>query len=514
MDDDPSSFTRLTCMIIALTVGISFVMSFANRHAIMSEWKKHRCDVGTMMSAFLYKPADYAGSASQFASDNFYFCVGEYARRALQAAAAPAVDAMGKQVESGGVVTQLQNSIRNMLGELMRSFSGVLEDFYRRYNAGVVETSRITQRLRSAVQRLQGAVVASLYMGLTLYTTILNSVNFVIFVAIILLTIIAIIFILLIFIFFPFLPILLGTIGLITAAGFGALVAGPADVICFAPTTPILRPDGSVTEIQDLRLGDAIYGGGKVEGMFTLDGTRADMYELHGIQVSGGHLVRRNDGRFCTVADHPDARRIDATCPVLYCPIITNRRLFAAAAGVSMANTITEFCDWEEVDDDSEADHEYDKAVRKILSMDINDAAEPSLVSGVASGTYVITKNDGPVQIQRIKVGDSILDSKGTFTEVRAILQRIIHIEPASLSTITDGTIVYNKINKTWSYSIMRGMTAGTQPLICNQLITASGKYCILCGDESLIVRDATEVGLERIDSLTPLVLEHLNREI
>ena len=166
MDEDPSSFVRLTCMIIVLTVGISFVMSFANRHTVMREWKKHRCDVGTMMSAFLYKPADYAGSASQFASDNFYFCVSEYARRALQAAAAPAVDVMGKQVESGGVISQLQSSIRNMLGELMRSFSGVLEGFYRRYNAGVLETTRITQRLRSMVQRLQGAVVASLYMGL------------------------------------------------------------------------------------------------------------------------------------------------------------------------------------------------------------------------------------------------------------------------------------------------------------------------------------------------------------
>lgn len=508
MDEDPSSFVRLTCMIIVLTVGISFVMSFANRHTVMREWKKHRCDVGTMMSAFLYKPADYAGSASQFASDNFYFCVADYARRALQAAAAPAVDAMGKQVESGGVISQLQSSIRNMLGEMMRSFSGVLEGFYRRYNAGVLETSRITQRLRSAVQRLQGAVVASLYMGLTLYTTILNSVNFVIFVAIILLTIIAIIFILLIFIFFPFLPVLLGTIGLITAAGFGALVAGPADVICFAPSTPILRPDGSVTEIQDLRIGDAVHGGGKVEGMFTLDGKSADMYELHGVQVSAGHLVRRSDnGRFCTVADHPDARCISTKCRILYCPIITNRRIFTGGP------TITEFCDWEEVDDDSEADHEYDKAVRKILSMDIN-AAEPSLVSGIANGTYVITKNDGPVQIQRIRIGDLILDSKGTFTEVRAVLQRTIHIEPASLGAVTDGTIVYDKINKTWNYSVMRGMAAGTQPLICNQLITSSGKYCILCGDEPLIVRDATEVGLDRIDSLTPLVLEHLNRGI
>ena len=60
MDEDPSSFVRLTFMIIALTVGISFVMSFANRHKVMAEWKKHRCDVGTMMSAFLYKPDDYA----------------------------------------------------------------------------------------------------------------------------------------------------------------------------------------------------------------------------------------------------------------------------------------------------------------------------------------------------------------------------------------------------------------------------------------------------------------------
>jgi hypothetical protein len=492
-----SSFLRLTFVIIALTIGIAFVLSLVKRTTIMEQWRDRRCDLGVMMSGFLYKPSYYNGSASDFAYENFNFCIAEYARKALETGASTASGVMGEQVKAGGVITQFHNSIRTMMGTLLNGFSDVLQGFYKRYYAGVYELSRVSQLIKSAIGRIQASLISSIYMALSMYTTIENTINFIIWVVISILLILMALFIILIFVLFPLAPLLISVIAIVAAAGFGSLVAGPARVFCFAPHTPVVLKSGATTPISQLKIGQQLRDG-VVEGMFEFNGLETEIYELHGVHVSGGHLVYDDNGAIVRVADHKDAVKTEALYERLYCPIISSRTITTRVGGEE-----SRFADWEEI---AETDDEvYDTAVRSMLGLQ----GQPTLVSGITHEA-IISKNEGYSSIEHVKIGEYVLDKGNRFTEVLGIMKRVIYVNLDRRASFTDGTIIYDK--NTWTYAAERGSVAGDTPVTVYQLITSSGTYGIWKNRELLVVRDGTEVGIGRIDELTPLVVQLLNK--
>lgn len=496
-----SSFVRLTASIIGLTVGIGLVMSMMERKSIMANWKDRRCDLGPMFAGALFKPDSYAGSASDFASENFAFCLKAGARAMAEMALAPAVNTMGQQINAGGVVTGAVNSLRNRLGGMVREFfSFFMEKIYGPFRRGIFEVSRITQYLNSMIKRMNATIVAGLYSGITMYITVQNAIKFVFWVCIMIITILASVFIIFFFGIIPFIGIITTVIALITStsAELGPMLEGPAEVFCFAPGTPIATSNGGQCSVNDLTCGTELLGGGVVEGLVRFNGAATTIYNVDGVHVSGSHIVFDN-GRPCYVADHPTARPIDIHYPILYCPIISNRILYAG-------HNFTKFCDWEEVS--GEAEEAYDEEIRRILK--VNGCA--SLPPGIAGDTPVITKNNGLTSIRSVNIGDKVLDKNNIYTDVIGISRRTVKATFCSATAAATDGVIFWKEDCGWTYlDEGLGLKSGDEQVVeVYHLITGSGTFMVQLVGRWIHVRDFTEVGWDRIDNLTPLVLRHL----
>jgi hypothetical protein len=415
-------------------------------------------------------------------------------------ALAPAVNTMGQQINSGGVIQGAVNSLRNRLGGMVREFFDFfLEKIYGPFRRGVFEASRISQYLNSMIKRINGTIVAGLYSGITMYVTIQNAIKFVFWVSIMVITILASVFIIFFFGIIPFIGIITSVIAIIssTSAELGPMLEGPAEVFCFGVGTPVATSNGGRCAVENLTYGTELLGGGIVEGLVRFNGAATTMYNIDGVHVSGTHIVFNGDNP-CSVSDHPRAVPIDIMYPVVYCPIVSNRILFAG-------HSLTKFCDWEEVD--GQAEQVYDKEVRRILRL----SGDASLPPGFGCETPVITKNNGPTSIKNIVIGDKVLDFNNTYVDVIGIsLRRVKTTFCSSSAAATDGVIYWNDCG--WAYlADGLGSKSGDEVVLdVYHLITSSGTFMVHLGGKLLHVRDFTEVGWQMIDELTPLVLKHL----
>lgn len=489
-----SSFVRLTIAIIGFTLATVFAMTLADRNTVMAKWPEVRCNLPTMLSAFLYKPADYNGSAADFAADNFNFCLSGLAGKALSTATQPAVGIIKGQAEATGTVGQLQNSVRNMLGNLHRDFSKNLDGFYMKYRLFQGASSRLAQYLRASMGKLEGIVGASTYLAISTFVSLMNTVEFIIWVAIIIVLILVVIFILLFFFLAPFTPLILTIISIITAAGFGTAIGGAASVFCFSEDTPVILADGSTCPVVDLINGTELLDGGIVEGMFIFDGSKTPLYDLHGTLVSGTHLVYNSATKtYMEVASHPDAKLTDHISKYVYCPITTTRHVPVQ----NIYSWLTIFCDWEEVSSD-EAEAAWAEAIASIIG---NNPAVDAGPAGFSADTIVYNAVNHEVKIADVNIGDIIYDD-GKCVKVLGKVHRWLKKQTPS------GTWSWDHYEEKWVQN--SGLHKANMDLY--HLITDSGTFIVKNNDRKYIVRDATEVGIDNLRSCTPAVLKSLNQ--
>ncbi len=504
-----SSFLRLTFSIMALTVLLGISMTVADRQSIMANWRERRCELPIVLSAALYKPADYNGSALQFSGDNFDFCMSNFAQMSLKTATKPAADVMQKQVNSAETISQLQNSVRNMMGNLYRDFSSIIDQFYNRYRAGQGQALRIFQYLKSATSRMDGIMGAAQYIAVTVLTGILNLFDLVFWI------IFAICLILVVLYLIPFTKFLvLPFMFIITPTSWAGILFGyhrfwaPYLIFCFEENTSVILHDGSSIAIKDLQIGQTLWDDNEVEGMFVFDGSKTPLYNLDGTLVSGTHLVYHEASKkYMEVSSHPDAILTEITSEKVYCPITSKRHVFTKGH----SGRLIRFCDWEEVSSEA-AEAAWNKKVHEVLkigsSIDIQEM--PAGFDG--NSVEVYTNCAIWKKISEISIGDKIFDNssagngKDRWTTVLGLVKR-----RGTCNGISAGTW-FATDNGNWQQSYETSTKDDTQEKDIYHLITNSGTFTVMYDGKKINVRDATEVGIENLRSLTPTVLEELNK--
>lgn len=491
------SFIPIVITIIGLTMGAGLLIARMGRKAVMADWANRRCEVPIMFAGSFYKPDSDPRTPGQFSADNFDFCIKQMQKSAMGTAFAAPLALFNKQIAAAKTVAESQNADKLGIANLLKGIVGqILGDFYKRMRIFGDQLSRIMQRFRMSYDRLAGAVNSIALAGLSMMQGIFNAYNTVILVVIIILSIIAGVFILFFFTLFPFIPMLISAVAVLAGAGYA--VGGLADVFCFAPDTLVDMADGTQKAIAELQLGDKVAGNGVIYGMYVMDGQHADMYSLNGVIVSGDHLVwNETTAAYCPVADHPEARRpaggLAAGPPLVYCPLISNRSLRAGGNW---------FRDWEEIEEESEG--RWHSLIAGMLD---SYAPQPAnMCAGFTEKVDVFSRKFlSWIPIDCVEIGDAILmNNDGSYTPVLG--KTIIEGEYDADCEMGPASWIYS--GDGWKHPAANYLKEG----YLYNLITKSGTFIVRVNMEECVVRDAFEVGVERIHETYEFTAKELKK--
>ena len=454
----------------------------------MAHWPERRCDFDVLFTSFMYKPDSDSRTSSEFASENFNFCISSKSNNYLKSIFGNLFDVLEKQVGATDILTQVFKIQRMQLNSIYSPFSTLMTKFFAKFKQIGSLASRIFQHLYMAMKKAAGTAVASLYMAISLQTVFMNSIDFIIKVIMIVLYILMG----LAFIFFlPILPFLV--LVLITVSGIETAMPGSTgpmgSVFCFARDTPVIMKNGDLQPISGLKPGDILRDGILVQAVVEVPGEK--LYNIDGILVSGYHCLYHNND-IIYVKDHPRAVASLLKEQTLW-TLITDRREIP----VMGLRGALRFLDWDEIPDSRVAETAWEDVANGILNGDrVSKAMVPTSAPCLDPCLKVFIHQGGWRYLREVKVGDQIRDEIG-WTRVTGICERTVHTAIGRKDNrITDGNWFLN-YDGTWTHP--RGLIQNVT-WTGLQLITESGSFRLQINSSSEhIVRDFTEVGSQQI---------------
>jgi len=496
-------------LILILIIGLGVLLGSMDIKNIQAEWDKRRCEPTIMFSAFLYKPPTDPRSSSDFASDNFSFCIRSLIDDVFKQLLAPVLGIFSQQMAAANTTGGVFNSLRNQVGNMFRSFGGVFNDFFETYKRGTMQLSRITQLLKQAMLKVSAAVVSIVFLGISLMTSLLNTYDFIVKVVIIIMAILVAMIVLLFFALIPFMPIIFTTIAILTAAGLGGAVGGMAGAFCIDPNALVYLEDGSTTPLNKIKIGTKLGAGcGTVEGILETDST-GPLYRVEGIIMSGSHMVLNGD-TYVFAEKYPGATLVaEEDRPAKLIILNTSSRSIPLLGEKTVIAK-----DWEEIPEDDDIGAElWEQLVWNILNPTQEySPTEHYYNAGLFSNKCeVYEKKIGALQIDFVERGMEIQDINGTYTRVLGLYTGTATVPEEILKT-TPSTWYTNGVRRRTEGGIWaKSPDVKGVPATGYQLITDSGTFIIHCKGNTLQVRDFTEVGWKEIDKTYESVREHLS---
>jgi hypothetical protein len=345
-------------------------------------------------------------------------------------------------------------------------------------------------------------------------------------VIIIILVILVVMIILLFFVLWPFIPVILSVVAIIGTTAMGGAVGGMSSTFCFEKSTQIQSANRGAVPIEELRNGDVLANGAVVQGTMTFKTSTEDLYNLHGIHVSGSHIVFQDDIPYF-VNELPAAEPVPPTTDcMLYCLITSTHRIPV----LTSYGEVLEFADWEEISSESDLKQWHEQVFTTLNAGAAAPAAAPSPAAyeppsadilhseAVVSGRTKIWTSLGPVAIRGIRPGDVVLDVNGKPT----IVKGVVCVEGSQVRAAAhlggDAWISaaawksYDGL--TWNHPEHEHLVLADGIHEWYSLFTESGTFR-LCevGAIGLNIRDFTDIGPDRIQETYDWVLESLESQ-
>lgn len=519
-----------------ITFGLIFALGLTisglERTTVMNNWDKRRCEIPVTMAAMFFKPISDPRTKSQFAKDNFDFCMKSYVESFMKLLMAPINAIFGKHVNAAGQAVDMVNTIRKIASTLYNTLSSYLDTYYRKFNASIYEISRILQYFRMAMRRLNAMTISMLYSGITMFRGMLNTIQFIIKVILIICGIMLAIIIILIFILFPFIPIILSVLGAIIATVLSLVMVISGDVaneasadrsgFCFSNWTTVAVVDKTGKEVSkpvsQIKIGDELAKGcGKVTAVIQMDGKGVPLYYLNGILVSGSHLVKGEDGEWKSVSKDSRAIKTRIESSLLYC---FNTSTHNIPIYTTSKSDIILFRDWEEIsDDDDEGQYEWNYIVLKMLNKLTNyeswkNSLNLTTTIPLMSSKIKVKCDFGFIPIENMMIGiTNVLDSKGNKQSVLGTVHGIIEgVDTENMmKQETWNTELFELENGIWTKS-QSTIIPGNNTIEGMTIITETGEFIIWdeIQQKERIIRDFTEVGYKTIHTTYPFVASRL----
>jgi hypothetical protein len=470
---------------VLLLFGVGLVFAQTDRQEVMAHWDKRRCDLTVILASNLYKPVNDPRSSTKFATENLKFCTNKIIEEVFTVALNPFLALVGEQLKFTKTLQEVMANIKGMIAKFFSSFSKILGGIYQRFIAIGFNFRKTFIMFMTAMNRAFGIAIASVFSGMSVLITIQNLVDAVIKIILIVMGILMGLVLILFLAFFPVIPVILTTISVMVAGTAAFAAAGAAGgmkgVFCFAPKTQIQTVRGTIP-IDEVKLGDILSDGGKVEGILQANGTGTTIYSLEGIFVSGDHLVYYEPlAKWILVKEHPNAKKQIKQEPLLICLNTSTREI--PIQGLR-------FRDWEELPD------ELQTAWNALVADMIGSESKTSVDQyPLFSGAWFVQTPSGKVALHDIQMGTKVLDIDDSWTRVCGIYLGTEEVNATNPFWHTD-SIWWNQKNS-WTQIPQQEKRIHSQKGF--HLVTGSGTFRIFSLSEEKGVRDFTEVGQARI---------------
>jgi hypothetical protein len=521
---DSSRMIEFLVLSGALFILLGVLVAIGRRKEVMDNWEKYRTNPLYLMTAFLYKPDDDPRSRFEFANDTFHDVMSAYSKDTLKSTMVPMASMMNVIGGSLGSSMRGMNNIDSILEIMMQSLDGILGVFEARYKSVLHRLKMTFAGLINAMNRTWGIAVNSLWQSIATIQAILSTVDLIIKIVIIILVILVAIIIFLFLFMWPVIPVILTVIGIIVSAGMGAAVGGMASAFCFAEDTMVEMNTGQVKPISEIKLGDVLAGGAITTAVMEFSYETAEMYSLHGISVSGSHIIYPGEdglGEPIFVRDHPDAIRNFRWYekPItLYCLSTTTHRIPIVSLNTNTAGHIIRkrilFSDWEELtEDDETVQLKWNRHVFETLNpgaeWDAN-SAEVRSEAVIQASIKVRTPSRGDLEISNIRPGMEVLDAVGQPTRVVGVVRTAWNQVKSTTAggSISGAAWIRDDTNGIWKQMPTNsGPPSSKMPWY--SLFTEAGTYMLKSG---VGIRDFSDVGLDNISETYSWVLDVLKK--
>lgn len=521
--DSKWPFILITIILLFFT---GYLISTLERTKVMNNWDKRRCQLPVMVAGRFFKPDSDPRTPADFSQDNFEFCMKSFVDSFLSLFMGPINALLSKQMNVTAGATTLLNIVRDIMQRIYTAFTSYLSSFFAKFNRSVFEMSRIVQYIRMAVQRIIGIAMSTIYMGITVFRGIINSIQAIIRVILIICAIMLAIIIILWFILFPFIPIILATLTAIVAVitAFSVVIKSSLATeaeskkggFCFSNNTQIWikHPGGSneLKSVKDIQLGDELaFDCGTITAILHMNGKNVQLYNILGINVSGSHLVQGEDKTWNEVSKDNRAEKINDISEIVYCFNTTSNKIPVC----TMDNNVLYFRDWEEISNNDYMGHlMWNYVILNLLNKDSNDIKwkndinRCSEIPLVGVNTLIKTKN-GFIPISDIKLGEKVINRDSEEVEVLGIIYgEIENSEDENKKWYTE---LYEWKDNIWRKGDNR-IINGKNKIRGKYLITEGGEMILMEEEEGRerIVRDFTEVGYDNIHQTYSFVSSRL----
>ena len=412
---------------IGIFVGLEYGANLSN---IGNNWSDYRCQPHIM---------PFAGLFGYDVNENFQFCLQQIIQENTKGVTGPFAQGMFGFTNVLMNLMNSANSFRTMMATLVGGVVKIVSEFKARMTALMGRVKITASRMKAMMYRVYGTMFAVIYMGISAQTGIAN---------------------------------------------FGdTFIFKFIDTFCFPPEQPISLHDGSIIPISEVKVGDYLEGGHKVESTYAFAADGQEMVRLDDVEVSSNHFIRFN-GRWIMAKDHPDA------VPDMPWLGSYNRPLICLTTHdhiIPIGKYV--FADYDETE---EGNADTQQWIHNSLNGKRKGTPHPEVSYEIGStpDTRVKTMN-GYVKLDSIKLGDMITNTSKVVGIQASVTDNVCTL-PSGIR-LAAGSLVWNKITGEWTRACnIYSSDISTRPIKTIALFVSPGAQYEL--EDGTIIRDAMEI--------------------
>lgn len=409
----------IICLIVFVIMAYFWVNN--NIQPILADWNYQKCNPAVIPFAGLIN-APPGTNRLDFTGQNFEQCIQNILRDITEYSFIPIYYLMSTINSTFKELSDAVNSMRAVFDDTRNSISVQGNDLNSRILNITLPITGMMNKMGAIFGKVQGTLISSIY---TLYGGFITTESLFLFIYEVVVDLLWIISAFIIACFavgwlFPptlavgvagavflailLIPLIVFVIIISSIMGSAGLKAPPPvpKYVCFAGDTLILTKHRGHVKITDIELGEVLHDNSYVTALMKSSSSNCDIYNLHGILVTGTHLVFEPTRGWVQSCEHTKSIKVtNFKDEYVYC-IGTNNKLIHIGEHV--------FFDWDEINDEEVDELKHNPELSEYLPGNFSKYdIHTYLETGIHPDTLMYLQDGTTRRIKDLNVEDKLL---------------------------------------------------------------------------------------------------------